>query len=675
MNSIKTKNVSGDEATYLGYVDGLRAVAILAVVAFHSGVKVVHGGFVGVDIFFVISGYLIIGQIVKGLQSDRFSFAEFWSRRALRILPPYLLVIVASCVIAFFVLVTPEEITDFGKEVLWSAGMVVNHLFLAQEGYFDRTADVKPLLHLWSLAVEEQFYVVAPIALFLGYQLLRRFRETVRRWLAATAIVALMIASFWLCAAYTRGEVNYAFYLMPLRAWEFIAGGLVPVLVVVLRRAPRPIIEVIALVGLALMAYAIFLFRSDRPFPSTVAAIPVAGAVLTIASGLVRTTIVSLVLALPPIRYIGRVSYAWYLWHWPAIVFVSIYAFGRPSKLEIAGAVLVSLLLAIATHHAMERPIYRHRAEWSRRNWRPAIAGLAGAAVVALASFTLVGPIAREVDISIPASFIAENKGGGGELECGVRLGKDLSKCLAAGSGPVGLLWGDSHAKAADYALREYLVGRGVPLVSATVTGCVGFVGFVVFNPDAERVRMCAARWDEAQLALTQGNFRPAFAVLILRHQEQGRIGRWGDPAPYADQNAVYLDGFASTVTFMEKLGVQRILVLGFTPEFPADPTDCVIRADKYGVDRDLNCSKRRKLFDRAHKTIMAKLGPAVAAHPEMRLIDPAEELCGPQWCRPYDGDTVLYKDDDHFGDDLFRRLIAKYPADFAWVVEGVQRP
>jgi peptidoglycan/LPS O-acetylase OafA/YrhL len=271
------KSLFADAANYLAFVDGLRAVAILSVVAYHAGFRFVGGGFVGVDIFFVISGYLIIGQIVKGLQSDTFSFAEFWSRRALRILPPYLLVIATSCVVALFVLVTPEEIASFGKEVLWSAGMAANHLFLSQEGYFDRAAEVKPLLHLWSLAVEEQFYLVAPVALVLGFQFLARFSGAVRRWVAALTVGTLGLVSFWLCASLSSGDVNYAFYLMPLRAWEFIAGGLVPVVALSLRRAPKGLIEFAALLGVALMTYAILGFQANRPFPSTVAAIPVWG--------------------------------------------------------------------------------------------------------------------------------------------------------------------------------------------------------------------------------------------------------------------------------------------------------------------------------------------------------------------------------------------------------------
>jgi hypothetical protein len=549
--------------------------------------------------------------------------------------------------------------------------MVANHLFLSQEGYFDRAAEVKPLLHLWSLAVEEQFYLVAPLALFFGFQLLRRLSVQARRWALLLAAGALAIASLWLCVAFTPGDTNYAFYLMPLRAWEFIAGGLAPLLALQLRRMPAAVVQVVALAGVALMVYAITQIQANQLFPSYVAVIPVVGAVLTIAAGLARSNIVSWVLGIGVVRYVGRISYAWYLWHWPALVFASIYAFGKPSFFLLWSSIGGSLLLAIATHHLIERPIYRHRQEWSRRSWRPAMVGLSGAVVIGLGGLAISGPFAHQVELAIPASF--RPHGALFELPCGIAVDKDMSQCLAVGSGPVGLLWGDSHAKSSDYALREHLTAEGSPLITAVVTGCVALVGMVVFNPDHERVRSCVAKWDDMKLALTRADLKPEFAILIIRHQEKSQIGVWGEPAAYSDQKVAYREGIDNTVAFFKSIGVRRILVLGATPEFALDPTDCVLRADKYDVARDPNCSKRRSIFDRVHGAVMAKLQPPLKTYPEVRLIDPIEDLCGPKWCRPYEGDTVLYKDDDHFGDDIVRMLIAKYAADFEWAVHGVE--
>src|SRR5690606_15744056 len=172
-------------------VDVLRALSVVAVVAYHAGMPGIPGGYVGVDVFFVISGFLIIGQIVAEHGRGRFSYAGFWARRALRILPTYLLVIVASSLIALYVLVMPGEFREFGRQVAWSAGMVVNHLCLNEQGYFDAAAEAKPLLHLWSLAVEEQFYLGAPIVR-AGLCWLAKPEARKARRVAAGVIVAAM---------------------------------------------------------------------------------------------------------------------------------------------------------------------------------------------------------------------------------------------------------------------------------------------------------------------------------------------------------------------------------------------------------------------------------------------------------------------------------------------------
>lgn len=200
--------------SYFDFVDGLRAIAVTSVVAYHVGVPGVTGGFVGVDIFFVISGFLIINQIVAALQSGTFSFSEFWSRRALRILPPYLLVIASSAAAAAYVLVTPSEFEAFGKQALFSAVMVVNHLFLEQQGYFDAASNKKILLHLWSLAVEEQFYLFAPMILAALWWL-RLSRTTLAIVGAALATASLVGCINWTPTGSSGIDKNYAFFLMP----------------------------------------------------------------------------------------------------------------------------------------------------------------------------------------------------------------------------------------------------------------------------------------------------------------------------------------------------------------------------------------------------------------------------------------------------------------------------
>jgi peptidoglycan/LPS O-acetylase OafA/YrhL len=268
---------AASSSTHKPFIDGLRAVAILAVLGFHVGVPYFSGGFIGVDVFFVISGFLIIGQLNSALADGRHSLVEFWARRVLRILPPYLLVVAGSLVLAHYYLASPTERGDFASQVMWSAGMAANHYFLGQQGYFDTSADVKPLLHLWSLAVEEQFYLVAPLILSAYWMAQRRFASG-RAWgLVRLGVpIALALGSFLLCIRFTGGaeEPNYAFFLMPLRAWEFILGGALPWVARAVGSRLGRWTSTVPIAGLALVVGATVGYREETPFPSFTAALP-----------------------------------------------------------------------------------------------------------------------------------------------------------------------------------------------------------------------------------------------------------------------------------------------------------------------------------------------------------------------------------------------------------------
>ena len=337
---------------YHPFVDGLRAVSILAVVLYHVGVPGITGGYVGVDVFFVISGFLIISQIVSELQRGSFTFASFWARRTLRILPPYLLVLAFTVAVAPFVLIMPEQFRALAREARDAPLMLINHLFLGQQGYFDTASDTKPLLHLWSLAVEEQFYLAAPCVLACLWWLPRwvnrpKLREHLLFWTA----LAVLAGSFAGCVMLTEvGERNYAFYLAILRAWEFVAGGAVGVLLPLACRLSRQAQVLLAATGLAAIVGAAVFYQPDTIYPSWRAAIPVLGAVAVILSGLAdpKTPAIRL-LASPPMVWLGLISYSWYLWHWPLLAFARAQNFGGRDFATDMALGFVSLCLAATT--------------------------------------------------------------------------------------------------------------------------------------------------------------------------------------------------------------------------------------------------------------------------------------------------------------------------------------
>jgi peptidoglycan/LPS O-acetylase OafA/YrhL len=348
------------------FIDGLRAVSILAVVGFHIGLPGFSGGFIGVDVFFVISGYLIITQIVTQLEAGTFSLSDFWARRALRILPPFAIVIVLDRA-GLMGLGTPTEITDFSNSIAYASAMLANHFFYKQQGYFDTAANLKPLLHTWTLSVEEQFYVIVPL-LLVGLMWLRRLTKV--RGIVIGAAVALFVTSFVACVSYTSPGPNPAFFVMPFRAWEFVAGGLVTVLIPVVRRMTDKWCELAAVAGLLAIVAPIASYGVHLLYPSYYPAVPVVGAVVVIAVGLAQPhVIVTRLLATPIFVGIGLVSYSWYLWHWPLLSFARIYDFGPLQTNVNLLAAGVSFLLAVATYLRVEQPVRHHRPRSGARLW------------------------------------------------------------------------------------------------------------------------------------------------------------------------------------------------------------------------------------------------------------------------------------------------------------------
>ena len=303
-----------ERQAYRPDIDGLRAVAVLLVVAFHLHLPLIHGGYIGVDIFFVISGFLITGIIAREIDAARFSVAAFYERRARRILPALIVMMLASTACALYYLL-PKELCSYSWSMLGATFSYSNIYFWATEDYFDAPAQLKPLLHTWSLAVEEQFYLFLPLILLWCSRYKTKYRNAF--------LIFLALASFaWSAWAAFHSPAS-AFYLLPSRAWElllgaFIALGLVPAI------RNRWMAEAISLTGLILICFSTYAFRTITPFPGFAAALPCVGAGMILAAGKDSSSTVGKLLSLPPVRFIGLISYSVYLWHWPLIVFTSM---------------------------------------------------------------------------------------------------------------------------------------------------------------------------------------------------------------------------------------------------------------------------------------------------------------------------------------------------------------
>jgi peptidoglycan/LPS O-acetylase OafA/YrhL len=327
-------------------IDGLRAVAVLSVVIFHAfpDEAWLPGGFVGVDVFFVISGYLISKILFSEIEQHRFSLASFYGRRVRRIFPA--LAVCLAAVLAYgFVVLMPSELAQLGKQVFFGASFLSNFALWSESGYFDRAATSKPLLHLWSLGIEEQFYILWPPLLWIAFKL----KAAIGR-----LIVGLLVASFAVNIALSLTDTSSDFYLPVSRFWELLVGAAL---------AWRPDINlkaglkhVISLAGMAAILMSASLFTSEMSFPGWLALLPVAGSAAVILAGpnaVVNKTILSNRVAVS----IGLISYPLYLWHWPLIAFSYVIRGKPPTSLMAFGIVIASLLLAWATYRFIERPV------------------------------------------------------------------------------------------------------------------------------------------------------------------------------------------------------------------------------------------------------------------------------------------------------------------------------
>ncbi|MEL6764342.1 MAG: acyltransferase [Cyanobacteria bacterium J06607_6] len=329
-------------------IDGLRTIAVLPVVLYHAGVAGFTGGFVGVDIFFVISGFLITTIIYQELEEGRFSLVRFYERRARRILPALFAVIFASLVAGWFLLV-PADYDHMGRSAVSALAFVSNIWFWRNSGgYFGGATDYLPLLHTWSLAVEEQFYILFPLLLMA----LHRFARS----LLLPAILVLVAGSLILAAWATPRMPSASFYLLPTRIWELGVGSLLA-LGLVRTEAPRALREVAGGLGLLAVLVPVFLYDSRMVFPGMAALPPVMGAALLIWAGTAGPVMASRLLSLRPMAWIGLISYSLYLWHWPIMAFVRnrLFTVELEPTWQVA-TILASFLAGWASWCFVERP-------------------------------------------------------------------------------------------------------------------------------------------------------------------------------------------------------------------------------------------------------------------------------------------------------------------------------
>ncbi|MBT6038640.1 MAG: acyltransferase [Halieaceae bacterium] len=365
------------QLTYLPDIDGLRAIAVLAVILFHLKVPGFDGGYVGVDIFFVISGFLISGLIRDRVETGTFSFSDFYARRISRLLPAVLATVGATAIAAIFIL-QPDALGSFALSAAAAVFSAANFVFYFESGYWDASAELKPLLHLWSLGIEEQFYLFWPGLMLL---LANTSRATYQ-----LGLIAIFITSLLACVIQTPVDSAATFYLLPFRVWQFALGAMA--IEIWRNSALEPFMQLlIRSTGLALCGFSIATFSAGTAYPGWHALLPSIGAALVLISA--HPTEGSVWLANSSARWLGRLSYSLYLAHWPPIALYRCYSLSEPTTVVFAILAAASFVLAIALHYGVERVFYSANKSASAQ-WQNATMPIIAAACLLAFLMTLV---------------------------------------------------------------------------------------------------------------------------------------------------------------------------------------------------------------------------------------------------------------------------------------------
>jgi peptidoglycan/LPS O-acetylase OafA/YrhL len=599
-------------------IDGLRAVAVLVVVFGHLGTRFT-GGFIGVDVFFVISGYLISGMMMAEMARQEFSLAGFYERRVRRIIPA-LAVMVAVVSVLVYRLFVPLETVGFAKSLLATLFSVSNFLFWRESGYFDVASSLKPLLHTWSLAVEEQFYIFFPLFL-LGLR--RWFPSRIKAAILVTAAVSLIAAAIVL-----RHRPEAAFYFSPLRGWELLAGTILS------QRYLRPIRtrlgrNLASAAGLFLIVIPALEYSDGTPFPGLAAVPPVLGAALVIAAGETGSSIVGRMLSWRPVVFVGLISYSLYLWHWPIIVFQNTASLFFPGvanngrdKLLLLG---VSLALGALSWRFVEQPFRKGpmRPNRSTLFWGSgvAVAGLAFAALAMVVTHGWPGRFPPEALPVLNYTFKARTPGDRDWL-CVIEAEKQFSDlkqdgCLAPPDGrPSAFVIGDSHAGVVWPGLaRVYPDGQ---VLEAATVGCRPLL-----KSNIDPQSLCRRVWD-----FLYHDFLPRrhFDSVVI-------VGRW-----QKDEIA----SLGETVTYLRGLG-QQVIVIGPTPEFDVPEPRLLGLVMRYGnlADIERYRSAEAREIDRS-------IAHLAQNEWHVRYVSMFDDLCTPE-CAVFAAPHVpLLFDRDH---------------------------
>ena len=651
-------------ANYRADIDGLRAVAVMSVLFFHTGFDSLSGGFAGVDVFFVISGFLITSILLSQASTGRISIREFYIRRAKRILPALIVICLSVFLVGYFQ-TTPLLMKEIGFSLAATMAFAANFYFKDNVGYFDLPAHEQPLLHTWSLAVEEQYYIFWPLFLVALLTWVKPNRHLF-------VLVVLFVGSLVLSEWQTIDKPTRAFYLLPGRLWELLLGGIIAI-----EASNRPISERLAIIltsiGMGMVIFAMFWLDETKRFPGLNALVPCLGTAFIIYGGMYSNGLVTKLLSLRIFVGIGLISYSLYLWHWPVIVFYRYFYGAELAPLEVIGIIAVSFILAILSWRFVEQPIRRlNFQQFSGKR----VLGTSAISIIALAGIGLATHLQDGWPHRVSATVLSLEKDAATEpplrdachgqtwqstqdsqCDFGVSKTKDSYDIV---------IFGDSHADHFTPTITKLAEEQGWSGRQISRNSCLPLIGVThVFN---DRVGYCEG-------------FTQSFDKFIKQNMELKLIvlaGRWavytlGKPLSQADRSVVYLTDQHSAELSAENSqrvltaslertakqyvhGGADVLILGQVPPFPSTPNNCLARKVWKGGALEQCDQNAEQVHDRLRFSdrLIADLAGRLE---KVYHRNPSDFLCLNGSCAASINRRPLYLDDDHINSIGAREL------------------
>jgi len=603
---------------YRREIDGLRALAVLPVILFHAGFETFSGGFVGVDVFFVISGYLITTIILAELEQGKFSIVNFYERRARRILPALFLVMLVCIPFAWFWLL-PSDMKDFSQSLVAVSVFASNILFWRESGYFDAAAELKPLLHTWSLAVEEQYYVLFPLFLMLFWRL-------GKRWILVTfglVFVASLAVAQW--GAYTKPAA--AFYLLPTRGWELLVGAFAAFYLSNASRKEfgKGVGEVGGWVGVALILYAVFAYSKATPFPGLYALVPTLGTVLVILFATQQTTVGKFV-GNKAFVAVGLISYSAYLWHQPLFAFARQRSLTEPSHTVFLVLSVLALVLAYFSWRYVES-IFRKKSSISRKYiFLFSFLGSCFFIGIGLLGHLHQDKLTKFRFNEDQTRVISSASASPMRSSCHFPQVNDSlfrEPCRYFSDSAKVAVFGNSHATELAYSIASVLKDRNIGIVHHTMSGCNHN-----YKVDDDKDTVCG-KWHQkvvSNLILDKG-----IEYVVLSYRNEGYLS-----------NAVYRNSLAHIANDLSEGGKKVILVLQ-VPMPVAHINQHLARnlADLSGSISSRKLSDWKSIYSESSEIL--KL-----LNPDVEVFDPSNLFCDADYCYVTRNGVALFFDDDH---------------------------